>query len=298
MDTPLGTPLFQAPSGIHGRLSFSQLLLIICYSHLRSCLPSTVGDHRQLHDLLWRQHRDWVPSIGGEDFFKMKQTQWCATDQATRDVWRQIRGWNRSQEIFPPGISAAELRSHLCSLLCRIEQISAQGLNALHTRRDLCAAPETHLGSRGSLTLLCMSVSVYSLPWNTATFDYVDDPCAMRLMLENLQRSPLFPDILYLDQLESALDSLELLLCCGDDLAKSLPQANISGSYQSTRRTYEAQKHRYRQDSRAQETYASIGYEITENCKDTSGSLVPKKRRKLAAPSGTITKARKTVQFC
>lgn len=298
MDTPLGTPSSQAPSVIHGRLSFSQLLLILCYTHLRSCLPSTVGDHRQLHDVLRRQHRDWVPSIGGEDLSEMKQTQWCATDQATRDAWKQIRGSNCSQNVFPPGISAAELRSHLCSLLCQIEQISAQGLNALHTRRDLCAAPKTHLDSRGGLTLLCMSVSVYSVPCDIATFGYVDDPGAMRLMLKHLQRSPLFPDVLYPDQLESVLDSLELLFCSGDDLTNSLPRANTSGSYQSTRSTYEAQKHRYRQDSRAQETYASVGYEITEHYKDQSGSLVPKKRRKLAAPSGTNTKARKNVQFC
>ena len=287
MNTPLGTSSSQAPSLIHGRLSFSQLLLILCYIHLRSCLPSTVGDYRQLHDLLCRQDRDWVPCIGGEELSEMKQKHWCTTDQTTQRVWEQIRKWTLPQNVFPPGISAAELRSHLCSLLCRIEQISAQGLNALQTRRDACSVPGAPLGSRGGLTLLCMSVSVFSIPCEITTFGFMEDPCAVRLMLKHLQQSPLFPDVVYPHQLKSALDSLELLLCGGDDLISSLSRTNTPGYYKSTRSAYEAQLHRYRQDSRVQGTYAVLQYQLTEHCEGTYGTLVPKKRRKLPTPRGT-----------
>ncbi|KAJ5117689.1 hypothetical protein N7448_011321 [Penicillium atrosanguineum] len=205
---------FEAAYLISGRLRFPQLLLIVCYVFLDSCLPSSIGDHRQLQDIVRRRKIEWQPSVGQEGISEMKQRGWLEADAASRAAWDSIRESMMQQHPLVSDVSSQDLREHLRYLLSSIEQISAQGLHAFWPQRPRPRAPTIPLGSRGCLALLCASLAVTSTPRGNSPFweiGWSGGPQAIEEMLFQLHQSPLFPNEIPLHELESALHSLDIL---------------------------------------------------------------------------------------
>jgi hypothetical protein len=141
MDTPRSLTLDDAAFFIAECLSFSQLLFLLSYVFLESCLPAIMGDPRQIQDIIYCKERDWEPRIGREGFLEMKQKSRQDTDSETRRAWKNIREHLMQQSLVSVNVSGEELREQLCHLLCCIEQISSQGLNALYTQRTVLQPP-------------------------------------------------------------------------------------------------------------------------------------------------------------
>jgi hypothetical protein len=201
---------------INGRLSFSQLLLLLSYVLLESSLPAKTGDTRQLKDIICRNRNDWCPQIGQDIYPQMKQISWHTMSQETREAWGEIREYLVQQNLINPTVSSKELRVYLCQLLCHIEQISAQGLNTLCDQTTVPGIEMPPLSEKASLVLVCRSVCVLSTPGGSVPLrSLLADPNQhlIREMGSQLRTSPLFQDGVSLYQLWDAFASLDLLLC-------------------------------------------------------------------------------------
>lgn len=200
-----------------GRLSFPQLLLVLSCVLVESSLPARLGDRRQLQDLVSRHEKNWLPCVGPEGFHEMKQNDWQTVTPEIHRLWEEVRGCMVQQRLCGVTTSSEDLREHLCRLLCRIEQISAQGWNALCTPRPNLLSPRVLLDDRASLVLVCLSLSVVSSPRRDARLMWEPDGRILDEMLLYLHESPLFPCGISSEQLMSALSSLEMLFSCEDD---------------------------------------------------------------------------------
>jgi hypothetical protein len=213
-----------AAYSLTGRLSFPQLLLVLSYVLVESSLPARLGDHRQLRDLGSRHEKDWLPCIGSEGFHQMKENDWQTATPEIHRSWEEVRRFMIQHRLCGVSISSEDIREHVCGLLCRIEQISAQGLNALCTPRPNLLSPITPLGGRASLVLVCLSLSVVLPPSQDVSLMWEPDGRMINKMLLYLQKSPLFSCGLSSDQLISALSSLEMLFSCESDyMSHSVP---------------------------------------------------------------------------
>lgn len=126
---------------LDGRLSFPQLFLILSCVIIEKSLPATLGDRRQIHDLPPRYDSDWYPCIGSEGFDEMKQKDWRMVTPAVQQFWETTQRFMVQQKLCELHTSAQTIREYLCHLLCRVEQISAQGLNALCIPRPNMLSP-------------------------------------------------------------------------------------------------------------------------------------------------------------
>lgn len=206
MNPPL--PPIDAAYWISNRLSCSQLLLILSYVFLKSRLPSSIGDYRQLEDIIHREPNEWQPHVGEDYLLGAYQKDWLALDSAEHAAWEGIRESMIQQYPLISNISSEDLREYLIYLLSRIEQISAQGCNTLWR------PPRTRsiaLDRRACLTLIGLSLEVTSVPLCNNEWHSIDD------MRSQLQKSPLFPNEIPLSQLESGCDSLDMLLSHEED---------------------------------------------------------------------------------
>jgi hypothetical protein len=116
-------------------------------------------------------------------------------------------------------VTTQEIRAHLCKILCRIEQISSQSINALCTRPAALAASTRYLGVRASLVLVCISVFVTSTPCESTLGTLLAqlDEQGIVQMASELQESPLFRFQIGPCQLRDTLWSLELIFSGDDD---------------------------------------------------------------------------------
>lgn len=213
--------LFYTPSeaaySLAGRLTFPQLLLVLSYFLVQSSLPARLGDHRQLQDLGSRHEKDWLPCIGPEGFYQMKENDWQRATPEVHRSWEEVRGFMIQHRLCGVSISSEDVREYVCGLLCRIEQISAQGLNALCAPRPNLLSPSAPLGGRASLVLVCLSLSVILPPSQDVCLMWEPDGRMINKMLTHLHKSPLFSCGISSEQLISALSSLEMLFSCQDD---------------------------------------------------------------------------------
>jgi hypothetical protein len=150
---------------LDGRLSFPQLLLILSCVILENSLPATLGDRRLIHDLVTRYDSDWYPCIGSEGFDEMKKKDWRMVTPAVQQFWETIQRFMVQQKLCELHTSSQTVREHLCHLLCWVEQILAQGLNALCIPRPNILSPMVDIDSRARLALVCMSLSVALAPF-------------------------------------------------------------------------------------------------------------------------------------
>ncbi|KAJ5291484.1 hypothetical protein N7478_000735 [Penicillium angulare] len=211
------------PFPLPGRFSFSQLLLVISYVFLQRCLPAKNDDSRQLRDIIRRAEDDWTPQIGREGLIEMKRKSWQQCDQETQQVWTTLRDDMMRQNILKSSLSAEKLRHRLRCILCRIEQVSAQGLNALCTPKECLERPRISVYE--SLSLICRSLAVMSVSWSndqawSAPFDVLSH--TITEILNDLRRSPLFSDGLSGPELEASLNSLSMALYCENEGADVL----------------------------------------------------------------------------
>lgn len=203
---------------INTRLSFSQLLLLLAYTLLESSLPAKIGDTRQLQDILSRKQDDWHPQIGDEKYPEMRERSWDTITSETRRAWENIREYLVQQNLIDPTVSSEEIRGHLSRFLFSIQQISSQALDVLccqNTIRDVSSAlfPE-----KGSLTLVCISVSVIATPGGSISLrSLLHDPDQhlIREMGSQLCASPLFQDGISLHILWDAFASLDMVFSSG-----------------------------------------------------------------------------------
>lgn len=125
------SPLYfcgEATSSFFGRLS--SIPAVASRPVMRSYrikYPARLGDHRQLQDLARRDESESQPLIGPEGLHAMKQTDWRAATLEIYRTWGSIRGFMIQQCLCGLDTTSEDLREHLCRLLCRVEQISAQG---------------------------------------------------------------------------------------------------------------------------------------------------------------------------
>ncbi|KAJ5737357.1 uncharacterized protein N7483_002482 [Penicillium malachiteum] len=201
------------PSGelplIPGRCSFSQLLLIFSYVVAESGLSAVLGDHRQCYDLISQNEEDWVPRVGPETFHEMRHNGWDQIDQDTRNDWEIVRLWMHESLICD--VSAQQLRNHLCCLLTRIEQVSAQGINVLYAPKMFSGTLDSKIGAQTSLALICISLSVTPTTYEKFSQSAIWS-CPTKLMRSKLQRSPLFSNQIYQSDLDAATNSLFMIL--------------------------------------------------------------------------------------
>lgn len=198
---------------IAGRLTFTQLLLVTTYTFLRSCLPFRTGDDRQILDVLRRNEKDWRPRIGSEGVSALISRNHEAGDSRSDWNWEEIRRTLIQAHCRLP-VSTTDLRDQLRYILNQLEQISADGLNTI-TENAQRLPPKKPFGSRGTVVLLCFSLSVVPsgpLP----PFHWELDDSTIKDMMRHLNKSPLFPDGISLHELRTALSSLELLFSCED----------------------------------------------------------------------------------
>lgn len=203
-----------ASSLICARLSFSQLLLLLSYVLLESSLPAKIGDFRQVQDILARKEHDWHPQIGEETYPEMKQRAWNETSRETRRAWREIREYMVQQNLIDSTISGKDMRQILRQLLVRIEQISAQGLNAVCSQSATLYIPSVSFSERGILALVCISVSVIATPGGSVSLRSLLGDLDQHLMKEmgsQLPASPLFRNGISLHELQNAFKSLDEL---------------------------------------------------------------------------------------
>lgn len=247
--------LFYTPSdavySLAGRLSFPQLLLVLSYFLVESSLPARLGDRRQLQDLGSRHEKDWLPCIGPEGFYQMKENDWKTATPEVHQSWEEVRGFMIQHRLCGVSISSEDVREHVCGLLCRIEQISAQGLNALCTPRPNLLSPTTPLGHRASLVLVCLSLSVILPPTQDICLTWEPDGRMINKMLIYLHKSPLFPCGISSEHLISALSSLEMLFSREDDLTNHTvpdslgPERSRKPESEGRRRVSRTERYRY-----------------------------------------------------
>jgi hypothetical protein len=201
------------------RFSFKQILLLLAYILLDSSLPARLGDTRQLRDIISRDRTQWNPQIGEEGFHEIKEIPWEACSPATRRYWEKIREYLLSERLVYSEVSSQDVRENLRNFLCRIEQISSQGLHALCTPRSALAVPKKQLGVRASLVLICLSVSVTSTPHESTLgtlLSHLNEE-GIRKMASEIQQSPLFWFGIGPSHLWDTLWSLELRFSGEDD---------------------------------------------------------------------------------
>ena len=252
---------------IAGRLSFSQLLFIISYVILESSLPASLGDSRQLNDILNRKKADWEPYIGRESFSDMKSRPWQSLDQGTRQNWAMIRNDLIQWGYIESNISVDALRRCLCRILRRIEQISSQGLNALQPRSE-STSPSTIIGEKANLVLIGISLSITLSPVEMDTLlSYTLGPeYVLREMFSRLDESPLFAEGIALCRLRSAMESLGTLLAQEDDSPPSTSEPAIHHHIQgkdSTKQEFEVQSH---QTAYMKNSFTYRTNRVTERC--------------------------------
>lgn len=199
-------------SFIPTRLSLPQLLLLLSYVILESSLPSRIGDIRQLEDIIHRDEDGWHPQIGQERYPEMEK-DWHKACQETQQAWRYVREYMLQRNLIKSTVSSRDLRENLCQLLYRIEQISAQGFNAIYSKRASKGKHCTPLSEEGSLVLVCLSVSVTSsggaVPLNSLLIDPRQH--ILKEMNSQLRNSPLFREGISLSRLKDALNSLDMI---------------------------------------------------------------------------------------
>lgn len=204
-----------ANSTITTRFSFHQLLLLLSYVSLESSLPAAIGDTRQLEDIIRRSDEDWDPQVGLESFADMKGKTWQQLCWDTHRCWEQIHNYLAQYRFINSTISCDQLRNHLCYLLCGIEQISAQGLNA-----TCLQLPNHLLGEQGSLALICISLSVIPIPGQMVPLRSLlvdSNQCLIKEMCILLQESPLFQARIWDYQIREALSSMEMFFSRGEE---------------------------------------------------------------------------------
>lgn len=200
----------------YARPLFSQLLLLLSYALLESSLPARNGDVRQIDDVCSRKENGWEPQIGGEAFTEMTQTLWEKTSPETRRAWHDTRSYLLQQDLVDDTVSTKQLRRYLCQLLWWIEQVSAQGLNALCSPSNGTDVPELlPLTEKGCIVLVCVSVSIIATPGSIVSLrSLLDDPYQhiIREMQPQLEKSPIFPNQISREELWNAFASLESII--------------------------------------------------------------------------------------
>lgn len=118
------------------------------------------------------------------------------------------------QNLIDPTASSKDIRGHLCQFLCSIEQVSAQGLNVLCSQGATMDIPSAPFSEKGTLTLVCISVSVIATPGGSVSLrSLFDDPDQHLIgkMGSQLCTSPLFRYGFSLHELCDAFASLDLV---------------------------------------------------------------------------------------
>lgn len=220
---------------IASRFSFKQILLLLAYILLDSSLPARLGDTRQLWDIISRDRTQWNPQIGEEGFREIKELPWETCSPATRQYWEKAREYLLQERLVYSEVSSQGVRENLRNLLCRIEQISSQGLNALCTPKCALAVPKKQLGLRASLVLICLSVSVTSTPHESTLRTWLShlNEERLRQIASEIQGSPLFQFGVGPSQLWDTLCSLELLFSGDDQNSGCSPVFRTSNGEQS-----------------------------------------------------------------
>lgn len=214
MDSSLACARFDAAGSIAGRLSFSQILLLTTYMFLRSCLPFRMGDDRQILDILRREERDWQPRIGSDGFSELMSLNHDIKVPRVNGTWEEVRN-ALIQDHCQLRVSAQDLRDQLRYILHKLEQISSEGLNTITEKGKRLPPPKKPFGSRGTMVLLCFSLS--AVPSGTLPPVHWEPDDATTDMVRHLNQSPLFRGGISLHELRTALASLELLFSCEDD---------------------------------------------------------------------------------
>ncbi|OJJ42043.1 hypothetical protein ASPZODRAFT_137548 [Penicilliopsis zonata CBS 506.65] len=255
-----------AASVIPTRLSFRQLLVLISYISLECSLPATIGDTRQLEYLIQRDEKEWNPRVGLETLADMRQQSWQDICLDAQRGWKKLHNYLAQQNAIDSTVSCEQLRDHLYHLLRGIEQISAQGLNALCDQRPASKLPNSLIREKGSLILVCVSLSV--IP--TAT-DHVPlrsllmDPerQLIKEMCHQLRGSAVFQNPVTENQLWGALESIELLFAGEEDVSGC--SCGNCGSICSESRYVEFRR-RYKYLHRNNASFAQSGttYEVSE----------------------------------
>ncbi|GIK07675.1 hypothetical protein Aspvir_003341 [Aspergillus viridinutans] len=201
-----------AACSIAGCLSLPQLLLVTTYTFLRSCLPFQTGDHGQILDILRREEKDWWPRIGSEGLSELISRNHEARDTRMDRIWEEIRS-TLIQGHCCFSVSSQDLRDQLRYILSNLDQISANGSS---TRQEQwLSPPKTPFGRRGTVVLVCFSLSVVpsgSMP----PVHWEPDNSTLKDMLRHLNQSPLFSNGITLNELCTALSSLDLLFSYED----------------------------------------------------------------------------------
>lgn len=253
-----------AATVIPTRLSFQQLLVLISYVSLECTLPAIIGDTRQLEDIIRRDEKDWDPQVGLETLADMKQKSWQDICLDTQQGWKRLHNYLSQQNAIDSTVSCEQLRDHLCHLLRGIEQISAQGLNALCDQRPTPKLPNSAIGEKGSLVLVCVSLSVIKtagdhVPLRSLLMD--PERQLIKEMCHELQGSAVFQNPVTENQLWKTLASVELLFA-GEEDVSGRGSGNCGSSFSGSR--YVGFRHRYKYLHHASFAQTGTAYEVLE----------------------------------
>lgn len=198
---------------IAGHFSLPQLLLVITYMFLRTCLPFRTGDHGQIIDILRREERDWWPRIGSEGLSELISRNHEARDTRMDRVWEEIRSTLIQDHCCFP-VSAQDLREQLRYILSNLDQVLGDRSSTRQTQ--WLYPPQTPVGSKGTVVLICFSLSVVpsgSMP----PVLWAPDNSTLKDTLRHLNQSTLFSNGIALNELCVVLSSLQLLFYYEDE---------------------------------------------------------------------------------
>ncbi|CEJ62818.1 hypothetical protein PMG11_11304 [Penicillium brasilianum] len=181
------------------RLGFKQLLCIMSYVLISSTVSDPEENKRLLDKYIQRDENEWEPRIDHATLAKILSTMGdSGNDNA--EIGIPANGYS--------GISLDDLHAQAQYILWRLKQISAECLHVLQigSAKDL----RRPIGGLLSFVIACASVSVHvdCLPLSV---HLVQNERSVSIMQHQLQMSPLFAAGLDIDELDSALNSLDLL---------------------------------------------------------------------------------------
>lgn len=224
MNQAFRSPPVHPTNLINSRLSFSQLLLILSFIFLQSCVQPQPSDCHPLQEISQRKEEDWEPHIGPDRLFQTAKNSSQAINKDIKKVWGVIHEWIGENNLSNLKITEEHLREYLYRLLYQVERVSTQGADATFRETPTDRASQTDLGSRVNMMLICASLSIISplcseisfippLRWESRTLLLeweFDKP-----LLEALHTSPLFPGGVLTHELRDALDLLAMTFSCG-----------------------------------------------------------------------------------
>lgn len=265
------SPRPDAAAVIPTRLSFQQLLVLIAYVCLECSFPATIGDTRQLEDIIQRDGKGWDPQVGLERLPDMKCKRWQDICLDTQRCWNKLHNYLSQQNAIDSTVSSQQLRDHLCDLLRGIEQISAQGLNALCSQRPVSRLPSSLIGERGNLVLVCVSLSVITTAGEHVRLrSLLMDPerQLIKEMCQQLRGSAVFQNGITENRLWKALASVDLLFAGEEDPSRHCPRncdsPCIKGRYVEFRHRYKYLHHNNPSVAQTRTTYEASEVVVTQ----------------------------------